>query len=646
MPTYHSLHLGLNNIDPAHYPKVPALRAAVNDAHDWARMANEIFGYRRQETLTDMQATAEALLNRLDALADELQAGDALLLTYSGHGGQIEDALSKVPGDEDKDETWCLFDRQVLDDELYTAFSRFKAGVRVSVIADCCHSGTSIRELIKGQSAAATAQQQFQLSVEEELESAGFLPRRLSREQSARTFADFFNLYRAILGKKSKQRPEIAASVQLFAACQDDQVTYDGKTNGIFTDAFKTLADSGEWRNLSNTAALLERLRTFFRYPKPNYIAYGEGLPVFEYNFPLLADLSPLSGRIQSPVSTARTEDLKPGVHTTQESLQNTQPYYKIRIEWPEGVLNQALVEALCPAGAINTEIQSNGESAVVWFPGAQFPAVWEPVHHIALQADKQNLPLTVEPVAVSATPLQPDAAETKAAGDEYGYLPYWPPVTEQQDPPIGWHLDDDHSQLASARDFVWEKLRSGAITENVRIAHLDTGWYPTHPGFASNPNIRRDLTRTFVDKEKGINQAAIDLQYKGGEQQGHGSGTLGVLACWSLDPQYTGGTPMGYLGAIPFAEVVPIRIADSVLIFDTENFCEGLEYAMEIGCEVVSMSMGGKPSRRMASTINRAYEKGITIVTAAGNNMAKGLAGPLSAGAGCLRRLPQPHPL
>ncbi|HRI59920.1 MAG TPA: S8/S53 family peptidase, partial [Saprospiraceae bacterium] len=402
----------------------------------------------------------------------------------------------------------------------------------------------------------------------------------------------------------------------------------DGKSNGIFTDAFKTIVDSGEWRNLTQTNALLERLRTFFRYPKPNYMAYGEGLPVFEQNFPLLADLPSASGRIQSPAPTAQAADLKPGAPPTSEASQSAQPYYKIRIEWPDGVLTPALVQSLCPAGSIRTEIQTNGESAVVWFPGAQFPSVWEPVHHIARQADKQRLPLVVEPVAVQATPLQPDAAEAKAAEDEYGYLPYWPPVTEQQDPPMGWHLDDDHSQLASARDFVWDKLRSGEVTENVRIGHLDTGWYPTHPGFASNPNIRRDLTRTFVDKEKGINQAAIDLQYKGGEQQGHGSGTLGVLACWSLDPQYTGGTPMGYLGAIPFAEVVPIRIADSVLIFDTENFCEGLEYAMEIGCEVVSMSMGGKPSRRMAKTINRAYEKGITIVTAAGNNMAKGLAG------------------
>ncbi|HRI59562.1 MAG TPA: caspase family protein, partial [Saprospiraceae bacterium] len=244
MPTYHALHLGLNNIDPTHYPKVPALRAAVNDAHDWARMAKDVFGYRHQETLTDAQATSEALLKRLDALADELQAGDALLLTYSGHGGQIEDTLSKTPGDEDKDETWCLYDRQVLDDELYTAFSRFKAGVRISVIADCCHSGTSIRELIEGQSAAATAQQRLQIAMEADLENAGFLPRRLSREQSARTFAESFTQYRAILGKKSKQRPEVAASVQLFAACQDDQITYDGKSNGIFTDAFKTIVDS------------------------------------------------------------------------------------------------------------------------------------------------------------------------------------------------------------------------------------------------------------------------------------------------------------------------------------------------------------------------------------------------------------------
>ncbi len=75
--------------------------------------------------------------------AKSLRAGDLFFLTFSGHGGQVPD----VTGDEaDKqDETWCLYDGQLIDDELYFELSRFAAGVRILVLSDSCHSGTVTR---------------------------------------------------------------------------------------------------------------------------------------------------------------------------------------------------------------------------------------------------------------------------------------------------------------------------------------------------------------------------------------------------------------------------------------------------------------------------------------------------------------------
>ena len=76
--------------------------------------------------------------------AKQLRRGDLFFLTYSGHGGQVPD----VTGEEDdkKDETWCLYDGQLIDDELYFELSRFAAGVRILVLSDSCHSGTVTRE--------------------------------------------------------------------------------------------------------------------------------------------------------------------------------------------------------------------------------------------------------------------------------------------------------------------------------------------------------------------------------------------------------------------------------------------------------------------------------------------------------------------
>jgi hypothetical protein len=43
------------------------------------------------------------------------------------------------------DETWCLFDGELLDDELHELWARFTRGVRVLVLSDSCHSGTVTR---------------------------------------------------------------------------------------------------------------------------------------------------------------------------------------------------------------------------------------------------------------------------------------------------------------------------------------------------------------------------------------------------------------------------------------------------------------------------------------------------------------------
>jgi hypothetical protein len=80
-----------------------------------------------------------------------------------------------------------------------------------------------------------------------------------------------------------------------------------------------------------------------------------------------------------------------------------------------------------------------------------------------------------------------------------------------------------------------------------------------------------------------------------------------------------------GFIGGVPFAEIIPMRAAETVVIFNAEHFCDAIDYAIQQKCEVISMSMAGKPSRRMARAVNRAYEAGIVLVTAASNCWYKG---------------------
>ncbi len=105
---------------------------------------------------------------------------------------------------------------------------------------------------------------------------------------------------------------------------------------------------------------------------------------------------------------------------------------------------------------------------------------------------------------------------------------------------------------------------------------------------------------------------------------RGHGTGTIGILAGGDAAALVSGETiPSGFgmIGGIPGARVVPVRIANRVVHFFTSTVAEGIDYAREIGADVLSMSMGGLPSAAWADAVNKAYEAGVVLVCAAGNS-------------------------
>jgi hypothetical protein len=67
--------------------------------------------------------------------------------------------LPDLNGDEEDftDETWCLFDGQIVDDELYSLYAKFAKGVRILIFSDSCHSGTVAKEAFYKNVVAASA---------------------------------------------------------------------------------------------------------------------------------------------------------------------------------------------------------------------------------------------------------------------------------------------------------------------------------------------------------------------------------------------------------------------------------------------------------------------------------------------------------
>ncbi len=137
-----ALCMGINNYPGTHMD----LHGCVNDANDWAaELAGRGFAVSK---LIDSQATKAAMVSAIQSLIGSAVSGDVVVITYSGHGTYVPD----TNGDEidGLDEALCPYDLQtgggaLVDDEINTLFSARKAGVRLLLISDSCHSGTVTR---------------------------------------------------------------------------------------------------------------------------------------------------------------------------------------------------------------------------------------------------------------------------------------------------------------------------------------------------------------------------------------------------------------------------------------------------------------------------------------------------------------------
>lgn len=170
------------------------------------------------------------------------------------------------------------------------------------------------------------------------------------------------------------------------------------------------------------------------------------------------------------------------------------------------------------------------------------------------------------------------------------------------------WHLSEQYCNFFDAH-----KITKG---KGVRIGHLDTGTNPKH---SSLPNgILKDYAYNFVER----NSDASDPN--SGIHAGHGASTLALLAGKEINVQFQGRLYRKYIGGAPESEIIPMRIANTVVllpVFLTSAFAEAVHKCAELGCHVVTMSMGGYPSAAWADAVNSAYEQGVVFVTAAGNN-------------------------
>ncbi|HZB35213.1 MAG TPA: caspase family protein [Gaiellaceae bacterium] len=276
-----SLHIGLNAVDPSHYDGWDGrLKACEYDARDMEAVA-AARGFDTKMILTQ-DATADTALDAIRAAAGELQQDDFLFLTYSGHGGQVPDANTDEPTDEPdgpKDETWVLYDRQLVDDELYALWGEFRPGVRVFVLSDSCHSGSVTRDVFD----AATPQ----IIENEMIDDSSPRTKDLPSDVQEATYRENEQLYRQIQDShESGEDVEVAARVLLISGCQDNQLSLDGSRNGLFTQTVLGIWADGRFRGSYESfwRAIAGKMPPT---QSPNYFRVGSPNREFEWQTPL-----------------------------------------------------------------------------------------------------------------------------------------------------------------------------------------------------------------------------------------------------------------------------------------------------------------------------------------------------------------------
>jgi hypothetical protein len=261
----YSLLIGLNQVNPDHYEGWNGtLSCCEKDVSSMATiLAKE--GYTNIDTLLTKNATRENVSNALQKAAGLVDSGDVFLLYYSGHGAYLKDEHNEE--DDKQDETWCLYNGQMLDDEIYSHWDKFKKDVKILMISDSCHSGTISKAIS---------------------ENAYNIPKSMPRDLQKLVYKkhkDFYQPLRDQKRERNKNSQDIQATVLLLSACQDNQQAMAGSQNSLFTRTLIELygdpSISGNYKDYYlHVKEKISRIQT------PNYFVLGVKNEAFEAQKP------------------------------------------------------------------------------------------------------------------------------------------------------------------------------------------------------------------------------------------------------------------------------------------------------------------------------------------------------------------------
>ncbi len=608
----YALHIGVSTVDQEHYMHLLSeLPCCIDDAKKMHGISKAL-KYNRKKLLLDDKATVPNVIKTLRQYQGLAEPGDLVVITYSGHGSYVED----LDGDEESgfDQTWCLFDRQLIDDELRVEWKKFKKGVNVFVMLDSCHSGSAVK----------AAEDKFNENLDNEItefyESNYYLSKAIDFQKSAAIYNHNAALYEEI-ANNTPYVPikEIKAAVLLISACQDNQEARAGFSLSYFTRLMlNILSDDFKAKKIGNYVNFHDKLVSkSIATQTPNYLFVNKGSNYFKTTKPFLLSAGDEYPKGFDKVVGTRISSKKPtGIELSAGLVLEIEDK---DLKAVKKILDKDKLTQISPSKKSLEKTTDLLYSQPKMKGNAKG---WDRAYALYEEIAKHGKYVLIEP----DFDLDKDNKLVKYMKSVSGnnYTKSWPRPKSNKNEFI-WHLLPEFTQLQEARD---EVMKLPAKDRKIRIGHFDTGYIPSHPVFK---DLKTHKPKSFVPGYWEKTNPAIDqINTRSiGEEDYHGTGTLALLGGGMVDKTMSYGGYEGLFGAIPFAEFVPIRIAETValtgLLNNAQRFTRALYYAIEQKCEVISMSMAGAPARSWAKAINAAYEAGIVLVTAGGNSWRKG---------------------
>jgi hypothetical protein len=225
--------------------------------------------------------------------------------------------------------------------------------------------------------------------------------------------------------------------------------------------------------------------------------------------------------------------------------------------------------------------------------PAPAFEAAYELVRQFDLEAAEPDILTDVFP--------EPDPRRAGAPAETLDDFP--PGCWAAEQPDLNgkprWALE----KLSLPEAWTFSEARGRPSRgQGIVIAQPDTG-------VAAHPELTGVIRVPSIDLVGEDDDPTDPLDYQG--NPGHGTGTGSVV----VSPE-----PGNMCGSAPKAKHMPIRAIESVVRLSQVAVAQAIDFAVENGAHVITMSLGGFPSFSLYRALTRAVQSDVIVLAAAGN--------------------------